>query len=80
MTLLGIVALGPVAEKQQDVTITWSLRNAGGNQLGEVKQQNRIPAGLLDGAWGDVAYAVASSAAPGITALLDQLKLARTGP
>jgi hypothetical protein len=79
LTLVGTVALGPVAEKQQDVTIIWSLRNAGGGQIGEVKQQNRIPAGSLDGAWGDIAYAVASSAAPGITALLDQLKLARTG-
>jgi hypothetical protein len=79
MTLVGTVALGPVAAKQQDVTIIWSLRDAGGGQIGEVKQQNRIPAGSLDGAWGDIAYAVASSAAPGITALLDQLKLARTG-
>jgi hypothetical protein len=80
MVLAGSVALGPVAERQQDVTIIWSLRNADGSQIGQVKQQNRIPAGSLDGAWGDIAYVVANSAAPGITALLDRLKLARTGP
>jgi hypothetical protein len=80
LTLVGSVALGPIAAKQQDVTILWTLRNPDGKQIGEVKQQNRIPAGTLDGAWGDIAYVVASSATPGITAILDQLKLARTGP
>lgn len=81
MSLIGTVALGPIDEKkQQDVTISWSLRDSGGKQIGEVKQQNHIPAHTLDGAWGDIAYAVASSAAPGITALLDHMKLVRTGP
>jgi hypothetical protein len=79
LTLLGTVALTPAAKNQQDVTITWSLRNSDGKQIGEVKQQNRIPAGSLDGAWGDIAYAVASSATPGIAALLDRMKLAGTG-
>ena len=55
---------------------------AAGQVLIEVKAfgLNHAEVYFRSGAWGDVAYAVASSAAPGITALLDQMKLARTGP
>jgi hypothetical protein len=72
-TVAGKVAMAPAAEGKQKVTVSWTLLGPDGNQVGQVNQENAIPAGSLDGRWGDVAYAVAKSAA-GIVALLDYLK------
>ena len=35
---------------------------AGGAEIGTVGQENDVPGGLLDGAWGDLAYSVAIAA------------------
>ena len=42
--------------------------------MGTVSQANQIPAGQLDRAWGDAAFAVAEGAAQGLTELLAQLE------
>ncbi len=70
----GKVTMGPAAEGKQKVTVSWTLLGPDGSQIGQVNQENAIAAGSLDGRWGDVAYAVAKSAADGIVALLDHLK------
>jgi hypothetical protein len=59
----------PQAGKQH-VKIVWHLRRKDGAEIGTVGQENDVPAGLLDGAWGDVAYAVAVSAQDGIMELV----------
>lgn len=73
----GKVELSAPASGKQQITISWSLLKADGGQVGEVKQENAIPAGSLDGAWGLTAYDVANAAAPGIVALLAELQKAQ---
>jgi hypothetical protein len=55
---------------KQNVKILWRLRRQDGAEIGTVGQENDIPAGLLDGAWGDVAYTVALAAQDGIIELV----------
>jgi hypothetical protein len=55
---------------KQNVKIVWHVRRKDGGEIGTVGQENDVPAGLLDGAWGDVAYMVAVSAQDGIMQLV----------
>jgi hypothetical protein len=68
----GRVAVGPPANKQQHVQIIWELRKPDGQKIYEVKQENDVPAGQLDGPWGDIAWAVASAAAEAIVPLIEK--------
>ena len=61
----------PKAGKQH-VKIVWYVRRKDGDEIGTVGQENDVPAGLLDGAWGDVAYMVAVSAQDGIMELVSR--------
>jgi hypothetical protein len=62
----GTVRLVPIAGKQQRVEIQWSVATPGGDERGRVVQLNVVPAGSLNGYWGDVATAVAQEAAGGV--------------
>ena len=64
-----VVVASPKAGKQ-NVKIVWRVRRKDGDEIGTVGQENDVPAGLLDGAWGDVAYMVAVSAQDGIMQLV----------
>ena len=64
-----VVVANPKAGKQ-NVKIVWRVRRKDGSEIGTVGQENDVPAGLLDGAWGDVAYMVAVSAQDGIMQLV----------
>ena len=46
------------------------MRQSKGGEIGTVGLENDVPAGLLDGAWGDVAYMIAVSAQAGIMELV----------
>jgi hypothetical protein len=70
----GKVAVERPAAKKQHVRIVWEVRRPSGETVGQVNQENDVPAGTLDGPWGDVAYIVATAASDGIVALLDKLK------
>lgn len=74
--LQGSVAVSPPDGGKQQIRISWSLLRADGGQIGEVKQENSVPAGSLDGAWGLTAYDVANAAAPGIAALIAERRKA----
>jgi hypothetical protein len=78
-TVDGSVAIAPPGEGKQKVKVTWALFDPEGAQVGQVSQENAVNAGSLDGAWGEVAYAVAGAAADGILALLDRAKSSRAG-
>ena len=43
-----------------------------GRELGKVTQNNRVPAGSLNGRWGDVAYVVAQGGSIGIIDIVEQ--------
>ena len=78
--LTGTVTMSPVdSSKQQRVRIGWALLRGDGREIGQVSQENAVPAGSLDGAWGDVAYAVATAAAPGVVALIERAKAQAIG-
>lgn len=62
----GLVRLANVAPGRQRVELIWIVSRRDGEELGRVAQLNEIPAGSLNGLWGDVAYAAAQQAAAGI--------------
>ncbi len=64
-----VVVAKPKAGKQ-NVKIVWYVRRKDGGEIGTLGQENDVPAGLLDGPWGDVAYMVAVSAQDGIVQLV----------
>jgi hypothetical protein len=70
LVLDAVVKVAAPKAGKQDVKIVWRVRRADGSEIGTVGQENNVPAGLLDGAWGDVAYVVAVSAQEGIMALV----------
>jgi hypothetical protein len=77
--LTGRVEVSPPDAGKQKVKVSWLLAQPDGHQIGMVNQENAVPAGSLDGAWGDVAFAVAAAAAPGIATLIEHAKIASTG-
>jgi hypothetical protein len=74
----AVVVDKPKAGKQ-NVKIVWYVRRKDGGEIGTVGQENDVPAGLLDGPWGDVAYMVAVSAQDGIVQLIARGALPPTG-
>lgn len=71
LLILGDVTVGPALGGLQAVSIRWSLVSAiDDRELGEIAQQNMVPAGSLDGPWGPVAEEVARAAATGLVDLL----------
>lgn len=77
--LAGTVKMSPPVAGQQQVKVNWSLLGTDGKEIGQINQENAVPAGSLDGAWGDIAYAVANAAAPGVLALIERAKAAAIG-
>jgi len=73
-----VVVAKPKAGKQ-NVKIVWYVRRKDGGEIGTVGQENDVPAGLLDGPWGDVAYMVAVSAQDGIVQLVARGAVPATG-
>lgn len=66
----GEIAVAPVKPDRQHVKIVWRVRRADGAEIGTVGQENEVPRGLLDGAWGDIAYNIAISASEGLGQLV----------
>jgi len=59
----------PIAGKQH-VKIVWRVLSKDGSEIGNVVQENDVPAGLLNGSWGDIAYTIAVAAQDGIMQLI----------
>ena len=70
LVLTANVTVGQPKAGKQNVKIVWHVRRQDGTEIGTVGQENDVPAGLLDGAWGDVAYTVAVAAQDGIMTLV----------
>ncbi len=68
--LAATVTLGRPQGGKQHVAIVWRLSRAGGGEIGTVAQQNDVPAGLLDGPWGNIAWTIAEAAEEGILQLV----------
>lgn len=66
LRLDGTVAVDPPLQGRQRIKITWSLVTATGQPVGQISQDNALPQGSFDGAWGRLAAEIAAAAAPGI--------------
>lgn len=74
--LAGRVDIGAAQSGHQSIKIVWALSRADGKEIGRVSQENAVPAGSLDGKWGDTAYDVATAAVGGIVQLLQEAQAA----
>jgi hypothetical protein len=68
----GEVKLDPAKDGKQHVKIVWHVAHPDGGEIGQVAQENDVPRGQLDRAWGDIAYSVAMAAESGIMQLVDR--------
>ncbi|HYZ34323.1 MAG TPA: hypothetical protein VE684_18795 [Crenalkalicoccus sp.] len=64
--LLAKVAVTPPERGVQRVEIVWVVSRRDGEELGRVAQINEVPAGRLNGLWGDIAYVAAEEASDGV--------------
>jgi hypothetical protein len=74
LTILGHVKLGPKQAKSQDVALAWTVKTPDGRTLGTVKQENKVPAGSLEGGFGEDALFAAQAAASGIYDLVKKYR------
>jgi hypothetical protein len=74
LTILGHVKLGPKQAKNQEVALAWTVKTPDGKTLGTVKQANMVPAGSLEGGFGDNALFAAQAAASGIYDLIKKYR------
>tara|TARA_B110000438_G_scaffold134254_1_gene129938 strand:- start:1828 stop:2715 length:888 start_codon:yes stop_codon:yes gene_type:complete len=64
--IVGSVIVRPYDSAHDDIAIVWQVLDSEDKDLGEVRLDNRIPRGDLDGPWGLVAEAIIDSAFPGL--------------
>jgi hypothetical protein len=76
-TVAGTVHTAPGPGGATRVEIQWHITDAAGHDLGKVVQLNNVPAGSLDGVWGDVALVVAQEAANGVRDVIEKQTGAR---
>jgi len=72
VTVVASIETGRPAGGQQTVAIRWVLLQPDGSEIGDVRQENAVPAGSLDRAWGETALLVAEAAYDGIVALYEK--------
>lgn len=72
LTVQGRVSFGKAHGATQSVKIVWDVLTPDGKNLGNLKQDNAIPAGSLDQAWGENAGYAADAAAEGIFKLIQK--------
>ncbi len=71
LTLQGSIKIDAAENGQQMVHLVWRVLTPKGKDLGDIKQNNAVPAGSLDAGWGENANYAAQAAATGIFKLID---------
>jgi hypothetical protein len=74
LTIRGSVKLSKASAGQQNVRLIWSVLTPDGKNLGDVTQNNMVPAGSLDQGWGDNARYASEGAAEGIFKLIEKYR------
>lgn len=69
-TLEATVTVGLPENGAQAVRIVWLVKDALGDTLGKAEQANAVPAGSLDGTWGQTAAFVAAAAVDGLVEVI----------
>jgi hypothetical protein len=72
VTPIVTIAIGPT--DTDDVSVDWHISSARGAGLGDIRQSNEMPKGVLDHGWGETAYDIASAAAEGLLEALERLQ------
>ncbi|MEJ0067510.1 MAG: hypothetical protein WDO24_00720 [Pseudomonadota bacterium] len=72
LTVVASIEVGRPVDGLQKVAIRWVLLQPDGSEIGDVRQENAVPAGSLDRAWGETALLVAEAAYDGIVALYER--------
>ena len=70
LQLSATVSLSALEDGAEQLTITWTVTDPSGAQIANLTQANAIPAGLLEGRWGELAYDIALGAAEGLTQVI----------
>lgn len=65
------IKVWPDSADSERVAIEWALLAPDGQQLGEVKQANRIPRGQLARAWGTTAHIIAQGGWQGLSQIIE---------
>lgn len=74
LTVRGRVTIGEAHGATQGVQIVWDVLTPDGKNLGNLKQDNAVPAGSLDKSWGENARYAADAAAEGIFSLIQKYR------
>jgi hypothetical protein len=74
LTIFGHVVIAPAKGATQKVSLRWDVQTPDGKNLGDVKQANDVPAGSLDGGWGESAGFATEAAATGIYELINKYR------
>jgi len=74
LMIRGKVALDPAQGPNQAIHIVWEVSSPKGKSLGNVAQNNAVPAHSLDASWGQTAGFAAEAAADGIFKLIGQYR------
>jgi hypothetical protein len=74
LTIQGRVSMDAAQDGQQPVHLSWSVVTPKGKNLGDVKQNNSVPAGSLDAGWGESAGYASQAAATGIFKLIERYR------
>lgn len=70
VTLDCRIVITPFDSSRQKVEISWRATHRDGKDMGNVRLDNTIPLGALDGAWGPTAFAIADAALNDLLTLL----------
>jgi hypothetical protein len=79
VVVVGKVQVKPEANGSRRIDIAWTVRQADGTELGNLKQGNVVEAAELEGDWGQIAWASTTTAVDGIADLLRGIEAARSG-
>ncbi len=69
--LTADVAVSAPEKGAQGVNIDWVVKDPSGHVLGHARQANAVPAGSLDGAWGQAAAYASAAAVKGIQGIIN---------
>ena len=70
LVVAGRISLGPAAAGQRRMEVAWSVREPGGEEIGNLKQANMVAADALGAKWPDLARLIADAAAPALVEVL----------
>jgi hypothetical protein len=73
LVIAGAVHVAPPESGRQRVEIVWTVLDPAGKEVAKLTQANAVPAGTLDGDWGELAPLIAQAAVPGIVDMLRRL-------